>query len=389
MKIYTCTPVRFEGDHTFFSRDSGLCCRGLQMIGVDSRALMPGPPMEGDEPDLIRTDYSNLESPDWWRSLGLDGLMFYSWADGRYTNIARAVKRAGIRLMVNMDTWGLISPRIDERAFWQTALGIDVRRHGVFAGPPIALVKTLAAYIPWRCDLPRLAHLEQADAIGVLSPSAAEWIKEFCRIYNRDDLASRVRMLPHPVAPYLRYDGTPKRPRVLCIGRWDDPVQKNPQLAVAAIAHVLSRKPECDAVIIGSGIQKIESLVRKANIPPSRIRILDKQRHTELVAHFNSAQISLCSSYYEGGHIVSEEALCCGCSVVAPDLPALRTFRFYASKHSGQLGGNTPETLGAALCDEFEHWSKGARDPIAISQHWCEELHADRVAGQIVKALGL
>ena len=63
LKWYTCTPVSFKGDHTFFSRDSGAFCKAFQRIGVESRAIMPTPAQEGDEPDLIRTEYANLEDP--------------------------------------------------------------------------------------------------------------------------------------------------------------------------------------------------------------------------------------------------------------------------------------------------------------------------------------
>lgn len=56
MKWYTCTPVPFKGDHTFFSRDSGAFCKAFQRIGLESRAIMPTPVQEGDDPDLIRTE---------------------------------------------------------------------------------------------------------------------------------------------------------------------------------------------------------------------------------------------------------------------------------------------------------------------------------------------
>lgn len=61
MKWYTCTPVPFKGDHTFFSRDSGAFCKAFQRIGLESRAIMPTPVQEGDDPDLIRTEYANLD----------------------------------------------------------------------------------------------------------------------------------------------------------------------------------------------------------------------------------------------------------------------------------------------------------------------------------------
>lgn len=89
MKWYTCTPVSFKGDHTFFSRDSGAFCKAFQRIGVESRAIMPTPAQEGDEPDLIRTEYANLEDPAWWKSLGIDGVILYAWGVGKYLPIAR------------------------------------------------------------------------------------------------------------------------------------------------------------------------------------------------------------------------------------------------------------------------------------------------------------
>jgi hypothetical protein len=62
--------------------------------------------------------------------------------------------------------------------------------------------------------------------------------------------------------------------------------------------------------------------------------------------------------------------------------------KYYISKKSGQLGGSTPESLGSALCDELEQWERGARDAKAISDHWCDQLHVDRIAGQIVRTFG-
>lgn len=110
MKWYTCTPVPFKGDHTFFSRDSGAFCKAFQRIGLESRAIMPTPVQEGDDPDLIRTEYANLEDAAWWKSLGIDGLVLYAWGTGKYLPIARAIHDAGIFLVVYMDSSGLFFP---------------------------------------------------------------------------------------------------------------------------------------------------------------------------------------------------------------------------------------------------------------------------------------
>lgn len=110
MKWYTCTPVSFKGDHTFFSRDSGAFCKAFQRIGVESRAIMPTPAQEGDDPDLIRTEYANLKDAAWWKSLGIDGVILYAWGMGKYLPIARAIHDAGIFLVVYMDSSGLFFP---------------------------------------------------------------------------------------------------------------------------------------------------------------------------------------------------------------------------------------------------------------------------------------
>lgn len=50
MRVFTCTPKPFIGNAGHFARESGLFSVGLNLIGVESRAIMPGPPMEDDDP---------------------------------------------------------------------------------------------------------------------------------------------------------------------------------------------------------------------------------------------------------------------------------------------------------------------------------------------------
>ena len=98
MRLFTCTPVEFGGGPDFFARDSGLLCRGLQSLGIESRAIMPGEVMAIDEPDLIRTAYANLESPAWWREQKIDVLVLYAWGRPKFRKVARAIHDAGIFL---------------------------------------------------------------------------------------------------------------------------------------------------------------------------------------------------------------------------------------------------------------------------------------------------
>ena len=85
-KIYCCTPVAFIADEsTFFIRDTGLVSRSMRNDGAESKVIMPLPYYEEDLRDeILRTEYKNLESAAWWRSLQLDAVILYSWAYPRY-----------------------------------------------------------------------------------------------------------------------------------------------------------------------------------------------------------------------------------------------------------------------------------------------------------------
>lgn len=84
---YTCTPMAFKGDHTFFNRGSGLFCKAFQEIGIESKAVTPLPGQNRDWPDLIRTDYKNLESSDWWKAQCVTGVVLYAWSRLEHTPI--------------------------------------------------------------------------------------------------------------------------------------------------------------------------------------------------------------------------------------------------------------------------------------------------------------
>lgn len=387
MKIFTCTPIAFAGDHTFFARDSGLVCRALQVVGVESKAIMPLPSASTDESDLIRTAYTNLEDSNWWKALDIDGLVFYSWADPKYTAIAKAVKKAGIKLFVNMDTGGLISPYIGFYVFWRALFASQSMRYGRMVGAVLAMAKFGRALFPRIKDIPRIEHLKCADIIGCISPIAQQRIQSYLIHYGQKKLATRAAMIPHPVNMHFQYSGEPKCNRIICVGRWEDP-QKDISLATSSLAHALTKHPDYSAVFIGSGSETIKTLLKSIR-PELPIDVLERVHNHELLALYATSKISFCSSVFESGHIVSEEALCCGCSVVAPASPSLPSMPYYVGRSSGQLGARTTEGLGEALCMEIEAWNLGHRDPTEISNFWCEQLRAEKIADRIIASMEL
>lgn len=247
MKWYTCTPVSFKGDHTFFSRDSGAFCKAFQRIGVESRAIMPTPVQENDEPDLIRTEYANLEDPVWWKSLGIDGLILYGWGMGKYLPIARAIHEAGIFLVVYMDSSGLFFP-------WQYWLPIaenmytkDVFTHGKIKGSAFFLLRLLKQHTWNLASRGRRKHLDSGDMVAFPIPAALQSVADRQWLYGKS-IVRKLALVPNPISSTCRFAGE-KRNIILAVGRWDDLLYKRPYLLMATLQQALPHAPHWEAEI--------------------------------------------------------------------------------------------------------------------------------------------
>lgn len=386
----TCTPVRFAGDHTFFSRDSGLLCKGFQEIGIECKAIMPGPPMESDQiEDLIRTDYTNLENPSWWRSLGADGVVFYGWGSGKYVRIVKAIKDAGMTLVTHLDTAGILGVfnGIGDYAetLWNVSLGE--------ATHPLAGFGRFAARLAYgatvgiiRNDLSRSHHLKQADMIGAITPVALERIRKVCRVYGGESLANRVQLIPHPNASYMKYDSSITKERlVVAVGRWDDSKVKGTELLMRTARSCVEKDTGLCIEIFGRPSEAMTQWHAALSLElQKRIHLKGVVPNTEITLGLKRARISLCTSLREGYHTVSAEALCCGCSVVGPDVPEVPSMKWFAVEPFGCMAERNERSLSDAVVLEMNAWDKGLINPAEISRHWSCKLHAPRVAERIL-----
>lgn len=385
---FTCTPIEFGGGPDFFARDSGLLCRGFQQIGIESRAVMPGARKPEDETDLIRTDYSNLESAEWWRSHQLDGVVLYAWGSPQFRHIARAIRESGVKLVLNQDSSGNISPLNGLRAWiveqWtlngsgaSPALSIRAAFQ-ILRGLSIGMVRT---------DLLRAFHLKQGHHIACVFPDAVESYRRLCRIYGGEALAKKVELLPHAVSPSLRFDPAShrKQARIIAIGRWDDQIQKRPSLLTGTLGRLLFENMKIGIDIVGNLTAEIEAW--RDNLPhPERVTLHGKLPHEKLRELLTTAQIYYCPSAYESFNIAAAEALCCGCSVVAATRPTMASFRWFSSQNSGTLAASDDVTGHVqAILNEISLWERNERDPISISSHWTSILHADKIAFKVLE----
>lgn len=388
---FTCTPVRFPGNQGFFERDSGLLCKGFQAIGIPSKAIMPGPPMEGDcTDDLIRTEYHNLEDPAWWRAQKGEGVVFYAWGAARYFPVARAIRQAGYKLVSHIDSSGTFGIAAGPMEYWranwriQNALGITPSSLTVF------LAKFFSSFTwSWvKHDWGRARHLRQADLIGAVSPVAVDRIRRACRMYGGPELASRVRLIPHPVGLHMSYSGEAKSPRVIAVGRWlpEDWRQKNPALLLEVITRLLAARSDLECVVVGRMQEALRAkFLEAAGENCSRLRLLGHVPNRDLSAWLKSSQVALCTSTHESFHIASAEALCCGCSVVAPDFGELPSLQWFAGESCGQLGAPSAHAIAQAVLDELILWQNHRRNAKRIADIWGSRLHADQVARLILQ----
>ena len=392
MRIATCTPVDFDADTHFFGRDSGLMCRGFQAAGHDCVVIMPGKPTTNDAPDLVRTTRENLENPAWWKSLEIEAVLLYAWGDPRHLQIAKAIRKAGIFLIQNLDSSGIDSPYADFRR-WTRSLA------GMTRGPQplLARVRLIARgvrdFLPALYERERLAMMDESDLVATVSPPAGESIKSYARALRHPSVAAKVITAPHPVSPQFSHTGQPKQNRVLCVGRWlpSDHHQKDPETLIRVALGFLKKHEDWTFEIIGRGAGALaDGIQGQADHLKNRLILTEQLDRSELRDHYLISRILFCPSRYESFHISSAEALCCGCSIVVAAHPLLASTAWFTIHDSGTLAkSRTVASLTQALLEEVAAWEEGRRDAMHISTAWSDTLHSNQVASGIVTAMGM
>jgi len=388
MKWFTGTPCNFEGTQTFFDRDSGLTMRGLSALGVDTGSITLGPARADDFPEMTRATQAELENPEWWLALHLDGLIFYTWGQPRYINMVRAAKKAGILVAQVTDAQGIMSPLADWSAhiraenayFWQETRWKRMLRWVC----KILYSHTIRLFTR---DLAIVRAIGSSDRFFCVTPNAEKRFRKLVSRLGHTKTAEHIHFVPLPVNFHFCYDGSiPKINDVVAVGRWDS-YQKRTPLLMESITKFLDSRQDVRFRIFGTTTPELNDWHMKLPSEKRHCVILEGLiPNDQLVAPFQSAKVMLVSSAYESFHIASAEAICCGASVVACRSPFLDPIEWQASRNSGRLADRaTGESLAQTLLDELAAWDKGERDPIAISAAWAHELHPDRVAARILE----
>jgi glycosyltransferase involved in cell wall biosynthesis len=390
MRWDTCYPEPFDGSYDYFTRDCGLVTRGLQSIRVESSSIIVGVPLPTDEPDLIRVNYARLTSSVWWKQRNLDGVLLYSWGLPKYNDIAKAIREAGIFLILHQDSSGILFPIVCVKGGYHLKKTYCFIEHEKFKA-----LLLLVTWIIYRCtfgflklEFGRIKHLSYGNLITCVSPIAVTRYRNYVRRMKHKVLCKRVALLPHPVANYFRYSkGSKTNMRVIAVGRWDDLPQKRAQILIEVINRCLHANHEIVFDILGKITQTMHDWhASLKEQKASRVQLHGTIPNSQLLSYYQRSSILLCTSSHESFHIAAAEALCCGNTVVAPKLDALPSFVWFTENGSGRLSNDeTAISIANSLLDEMNDWLAGNRDAKSISDYWCSKLHTNEVANQIVE----
>ncbi|MEG2969938.1 MAG: glycosyltransferase [Akkermansia sp.] len=399
MKWITCTPIGFHGDEeSFFSRDTGSFCRAFQNIGVDCTPVLP---LEADKntklvdaPDLLRTDYKNLKDPKWWKQQNADAVLFYCWANYRYVPISKAIKKAGLKLVLYQDEVGSAPIKRGEIAYSSASDQLlakykeKLRGHRILQSIVLKFLSFLLFIFRCLISAPlvqwgRKKHFQLADLILFPEPKTLKSKKE-----GVNKISSKMALIGSAVFYTTQYHQEEKLNKIITIGRWNDPIKRS-YLLWETIIKASVKLPSTHFFIYGtlsdSFISKYAELTQHQQ---EHIHLIGPIPHDQLLQQCCSSRMLLVTSKSEGTHLASAEGLCCGMSVVGPNNPGMDIMKYYASENSGTVASDdSADGLVDALVHEHKLWESGQRNPEQISNTWIKRVRADYQAQRIIDLL--
>lgn len=383
-KWLTAIPLAYTEYPGYWERDGGLMCLGLQALGIESKFVALGDPETRSPHPLILATLEQMKDEHWWRRQEAEGVMIYSRGAPRFEPIVRAIKAAGLKLVVHIDSDGFSSPHVSFRDF---LFGTYIMFRDERKPLPglMALAKALLFRIfPQIYDLKFQLHLSHADIVTVNSPLGLQHMRRLLLRFNRPELAAKLRQIPAPSRGDCDYDpAVQKRPQIIAVGRWNT-YQKDAPRLIASLNQVLLELPHYRAVVIGAGGDLLRQLIRDhASAVAGRIEVPDFIDRAALIRCYQESQIMFVPSRAESLHLAAVEALFCGCSVVGA--AAISSMQWFTSRASGTAAPRrTVDDFSKALLAEAECWRKGERDPAAISRDWRSRVLAPVVVQTIL-----
>lgn len=389
-KWYTFAPCPFETGPGFFRRDTGLLCRGLQALGHESKVILAGPAGRDEAPDVLRASLPELESPDWWRALKLDGIIMVAWARHRDTPIVRAIAASGTPLVMHIDGAAGAYPVLDQwdtlRSLWREERGTG-RSWPVRCATFLKRAVTMAASLLLRYSYLKYRHLRYASVVSCQTPTAVERMGRFCSFFGGKAHGIRIELAGYPLPPDCRRDpAVAKEKRIVSIGRWEDVRQKRPDMLMAVCAAMARHHPDLQIDLFGTKTAALAGWhAGLAADLRARLHVHGVQPGEIVAAAIQRAQVSFFPSSSEGGPQALFEGLAAGATTVGFDSPDLPGARWAAACGHGTVAReDTVAAYVEALERELAQWARGAYSAEAIADHWRPWTEASQILGRMM-----
>lgn len=376
--------VLFDAYEPFHEAKEGNLVLGLREAGAEVVLVTAEKPSMRDYRapfPLAQAPRDRFSEARYWRDLGVDAVIVYTFLHWRYNTIARAIRDAGKRVVFRADSDGRIGAPVLSRR-WLIAGG-DVRED----------LRNRARRVAWRL-IPRLmaerrlGHLDIPHAVFIETPGAFASLARFLTHWHRADLIAKVRVIPMAVSDLSATApvSAQRRPSVVAVGRWEDRRQKNTFAAVRVLCRFLDCAPDYEGAIIGSGEEILRAALVSVPAPPhGRLKILGSLPQQEVIERLGRARILFMPSHWEGFALAAGEAACMGCSVAGSPLDIVDELA------QGARFGTVARDFGDdalldALRHEAERWRRNERDPLVTADYWRRRINRRQV-GQALMAL--
>jgi glycosyltransferase involved in cell wall biosynthesis len=386
VKIYGVYPRHWEPGYDWFDRQVGLLVAGMTDAGVDSKLVLLADGNYCSPPDerLIFAQKSQMQSPAWWASHGLDAVVLEGAANAAYLPYLTAIHEAGIFVHSPLDSDGLVDPAIDFRGYWLARYSWEISR-GRRLPSLLATAHTLAKWaVPNSANSLLLNRLNLLASFSAESPLAVARLRQYFRVRNRPDLSHKLHWLPHPVpchrlGPVVRT----KEQLIVSAARWNDE-QKGPEMFAKAAAGVLSVARDYRLELAGAHSEELARKIAKLDPTISgRVRGFGRLSNYSMTEFLTRAKVFFSASRSEGFPNVLADAVCCGCSVVGP--ARVGAMHFFTNSESGNVAwARTPSALQNAVLSELEAWTCGLRDADRIAGRFRRILAVDRVVARLL-----
>jgi len=363
------------------AREGAICAFDLvkHLRAMGHRMTLFAPEIRGQDDSGLGQQITLhlLQRAGWWRQQELDLAIFYGV--GTFPGeVLRQARVSGATVVVECDSDGTVSPlqapwRRFKLTHWDSRL------------PFLSRLRSAKAWFHnWLVsgkDRERIVldFFNEADWIKIESEIPATVLKSFFLSRQRADLARKVTVMPFAVRQWFTTPAVSsiREPVIVLAGRLSA-LQKGPVETVEVLRslshgtapprielHIRGAAPEFDA------LAQQYSNVSVAHDTPAEV----------LAERLRKAQVVFSRSRWETTPVLGLEALCSGCTLVAPsEVPGYSSL-IQKDRFGTEFDSRSTHLAMAALRGELARWRRGARNPTAIASHWREQC-AIEIAGE-------